>query len=66
VVPADGLRQQVHAVDAVLKRDDDRLRTDERRKQRGGGFGVVELDGEEDRVNGPIFFGLSVALTFSR
>ena len=28
---ADCLGQQVHAVDAVLKRDDDRLRADERR-----------------------------------
>src|SRR5262249_19078231 len=37
--------------DAVLKRNDDRVRTDERRQRRQRAFRVVELHGEEHDID---------------
>ena len=48
---ADGTRQHLDAVDAVLKRDHDRVGTDERRQQCQRALGVVQLDREEDDVD---------------
>ena len=47
----DGARQHLHAVDAVLERDDDGVGADERRQQRNRRFRVVQLHGEEHHVD---------------
>src|SRR5205814_1741974 len=46
-------RQHAHALYAVLKRDDNRVGSDERLDERARRAGVIQLDGEEDDVNGP-------------
>ena len=51
VLSADSARDDVDAVDPVLKRDDDRVRSEERREESGRRLGVVELDGEEHDVD---------------